>query len=91
MGSVFWWVNLISKFKKKRRLMKTKLESLKMVVLKGSVDVLQQQTDVVPFSTPIIFSRRYALMSLFHSFGARKVVAMKQKRRISKNEKKFKE
>lgn len=51
--------------------MKTKLESLKMVVLKGSVDVLQQQTDVVPFSTPIIFSRRYALMSLFHSFGAR--------------------
>lgn len=71
LGSLFWWVNVISKLKEKerRRLMKIQLEAIKTAVLKGSADTLQQ-TDVVAFFTAIIFNKHYAPLSVFHSFRA---------------------
>ena len=76
LGSLFWWVNVISKLKEKerRRLMKIQLESIKTDTL--------QQTDVVAFFTAIIFNKHYAPLSVFHSFRASYVAAMNLKVRI---------
>lgn len=49
--------------------MKIQLESIKTAVLKGSVDALRQ-TDVIAFFTTITFNKRYAPLSVFHSFRA---------------------